>query len=635
MFLLLVVPKRGVGLELPSRVTIDRSEECGQEIVDLQIDCGEWKIPASEGREVPRSFSCSPKGYGERDWTVTITLPPTKSRACAYDLSIVDSSPNDITLHSPQYPDVERSLENGATTYRLHGTPWSTYAVVPIWHSGEKTGFAGELILIGFYQQQGANVRGAAILGFIAYLVVAAALMTVLLLHRFRALQRIHADSWISVALLSAAGGAIAGALFMLRPPDVGGYKEPADILSALVFVMLMSCAIGVAGVFFAWARRQLCRRSRPRRILVISLVLLFVISLTTILTAKWSAYSRPEMLGTWTRLRNAYYIYFASSVSLPLVLCQDTGVHSDEAAEVRDRFLRLLGIAAFCGFLAFLMGLVTSDYLQVANPGQIYRGFYKPGGGVVLWILSLFIIASPCAAFSASARPGQIQPLDEDLLRAAGDAELRPAREASVSRRAIKKQTILFLAANPAGTDRLALDREARTIDRELERSGYRDNFEFVTRWVAEPLDLIRQLRKLKPAVVHFSGHGENIGDRVVSTMALAETFCAAGSSVRLVVLNACYSEPWAAALLNHVDCVVGLPSSVCDDAARSFACGFYGGLGDGESVETAFGQGCAAIALEGLSDADRPQLRGRGSANAARLVLAADSLPARRGRS
>jgi hypothetical protein len=70
-------------------------------------------------------------------------------------------------------------------------------------------------------------------------------------------------------------------------------------------------------------------------------------------------------------------------------------------------------------------------------------------------------------------------------------------------------KHTILFLAANPLGTDRLALDREARAIQVELERSGFRDRFELVTRWAAEPLDLLRELRKLKPTVVHFSGHG------------------------------------------------------------------------------------------------------------------------------
>jgi hypothetical protein len=220
-------------------------------------------------------------------------------------------------------------------------------------------------------------------------------------------------------------------------------------------------------------------------------------------------------------------------------------------------------------------------------------------------------------------------------------------------------KHTILFLAANPLGTDRLALDREARAIQVELERSGFRDSFELVTRWAAEPLDLLRELRKLKPTVVHFSGHGSRGGDRahdpatgvrrdavelgvgsepnhglffqgadgqarLVSTAALEDTFDAAGSSVKLAVLSACYSESQAAALLSRVDCVVGMRGSIGDDAARNFAIGFYGGLAERESVAAAYRQGCAAISLEGLHDAERPQLRARPGVDAARLILA-----------
>jgi nucleoside phosphorylase len=228
-------------------------------------------------------------------------------------------------------------------------------------------------------------------------------------------------------------------------------------------------------------------------------------------------------------------------------------------------------------------------------------------------------------------------------------------------SQRMPMKHTILFLAANPLGTDPRALDREARAIQVELDRSGFRDSFELVTRWAAEPLDLLRELRRLKPTVVHFSGHGspDVAGARgpaagrhrdvvvehsavdsapqhglffqgpdgrsqLVSAAALEAAFEAAGSSVKLVVLSACYSEPQAAALLTHVDCVVGMRGSIRDDAARSFAIGFYGGLGERESVAAAYKQGCAAIRLEGLPDADRPQLRTRRDVDAARLVLA-----------
>jgi hypothetical protein len=225
-------------------------------------------------------------------------------------------------------------------------------------------------------------------------------------------------------------------------------------------------------------------------------------------------------------------------------------------------------------------------------------------------------------------------------------------------------KHTILFLAANPAGTNHLALDREARDIQVELERSGHRDRFEFVTRWAVEPLDLLRELRKLRPTVVHFSGHGGStsgasqpgsvqrdlpgadapaIGDlpvagtglyfqgpdghpRLVSATALEATFSAAGGSVQLVILNACYTEAQAQALLAHVDCVVGMSGAILDDAARAFAVGFYGGLGERESVEAACKQGRAAIQLAGLRDGDRPQLAVRRGVDASRLVLAAD---------
>jgi Lon protease-like protein len=176
------------------------------------------------------------------------------------------------------------------------------------------------------------------------------------------------------------------------------------------------------------------------------------------------------------------------------------------------------------------------------------------------------------------------------------------------------------------------------------------------------EPLDLLRELRKLKPTVVHFSGRGgcgkpggtggagphqdvvgePSVLDRdhqhglffqgpdgsptLVSSTALEETFGAAGSSVKVIVLNACYSEMQAEALLAHIDCIVGIGGSIRDAAARNFAIGFYGGLGECESVAAAYRQGRAAISLEGLPDGERPRLKLRDGIDAERLVLAED---------
>ncbi|TMQ19071.1 MAG: hypothetical protein E6J90_18860 [Deltaproteobacteria bacterium] len=197
-----------------------------------------------------------------------------------------------------------------------------------------------------------------------------------------------------------------------------------------------------------------------------------------------------------------------------------------------------------------------------------------------------------------------------------------------------MRRQTILFLAANPNGTDQLALDQEARAIQIELRGSGYREHFEFKTRWAAEPLDLLRALREIEPTVVHFSGHGgpdglffhaKDGGAKLVSTDAVAEAFGAAGSSVKLVVLSTCYSETQAAALLAHVECVVGFGASAHADMAGIFAIGFYGGLGQRASVAAAFKHGVAAIKLEGLPNSTRPQLRVHPDMDADRLIPAA----------
>src|SRR5262245_36284617 len=176
-----------------------------------------------------------------------------------------------------------------------------------------------------------------------------------------------------------------------------------------------------------------------------------------------------------------------------------------------------------------------------------------------------------------------------------------QPMKQPSQARAATRKHVILFLAANPRDTGRLTLDQEARSIHLELKRSGYRDRFEFVTRWAAEPLDLLRELRELRPTIVHFSGHGvPTVGtadrgwgrdiaadvppedepsgvmfdsasgrSQLVTPEAIARTFGAVDTPVRLVVLNACYTVAVAEALRGYVDCVVGMTGAIHHDAA------------------------------------------------------------------
>ena len=68
---------------------------------------------------------------------------------------------------------------------------------------------------------------------------------------------------------------------------------------------------------------------------------------------------------------------------------------------------------------------------------------------------------------------------------------------------------------------------------------------------------------------------------------------------AIKCVLLNACYAEVQAKAIVQHVDYVIGMKQAVQDDAAIKFAAAFYEVLGYGRSIDDAFGLGCNAIQM------------------------------------
>jgi CHAT domain len=165
----------------------------------------------------------------------------------------------------------------------------------------------------------------------------------------------------------------------------------------------------------------------------------------------------------------------------------------------------------------------------------------------------------------------------------------------------------ILILSANPKRTDKLRLDEEVRDIELGLERSRRRDQFEIKTKWAVRWEDVRRAMVDFEPQVVHFSGHGAGEDGLVmedasgqmqlVTKDALSRLFRLFKNSTECVVLNACYSEVQARAIYEHIDCVIGMNSTVQDSAAKEFAVGFYDGLGAGYSSQRAFDLGCSGV--------------------------------------
>src|SRR5688572_6705739 len=71
---------------------------------------------------------------------------------------------------------------------------------------------------------------------------------------------------------------------------------------------------------------------------------------------------------------------------------------------------------------------------------------------------------------------------------------------------------TILFLSANPDGTDKLELIKECNIINQKIRASaGGRELFKLEQRHEISIKSLIEELLNYNPQILHFSGHGSD----------------------------------------------------------------------------------------------------------------------------
>jgi CHAT domain-containing protein len=178
---------------------------------------------------------------------------------------------------------------------------------------------------------------------------------------------------------------------------------------------------------------------------------------------------------------------------------------------------------------------------------------------------------------------------------------------------------TLLLLATNPIGSDPLRIDEELRDI-KDCVTANPEKRIGVELRLAVRAQDLQKTLLELKPAIVHFSGHGDENGEILienplgypepVSAEALADLFRVFGDTVRCVVLNACNSCEQARRLSQFIDSAVGMEGSVSVGAGKAFSLSFYQALAYGKDVATAFELGRNQILLEGRGEEDIPRL-------------------------
>jgi hypothetical protein len=191
----------------------------------------------------------------------------------------------------------------------------------------------------------------------------------------------------------------------------------------------------------------------------------------------------------------------------------------------------------------------------------------------------------------------------------------------------------ILFLAANPENSVRLRLDEEAREIDHKILLAQKKDEFVLCNKGAVRVGDLQLYLNLERPDVVHFSGHGTSDGEivledntgkaKTVSTEALARVFETLKDNIRCVVLNACFSFEQADEIKQNIDCVIGMSSSIGDEAAIAFSAAFYLALSSERSIQNAFDQGKTEIMLLGIHEENTPQLLHRDEIDPSKIFL------------
>lgn len=121
---------------------------------------------------------------------------------------------------------------------------------------------------------------------------------------------------------------------------------------------------------------------------------------------------------------------------------------------------------------------------------------------------------------------------------------------------------------------------------------------------------ELLRELDKARPDILHISAHGGEDGRlaledergevREIEAGTFVATLRACKIRPSLIVVTACYSGELSDALLGIADCVITGVGKTPYQSSVPFCRGFYGSLARGNSVATAFDQGLQTAKAE-----------------------------------
>ena len=180
------------------------------------------------------------------------------------------------------------------------------------------------------------------------------------------------------------------------------------------------------------------------------------------------------------------------------------------------------------------------------------------------------------------------------------------------------KEVRILFLAAGPEDLARLRLRAEHQDLVLKLQASTYRNQIVVEQLLAIRATDLIDQINRFRPNILHFAGHGnENAialedqnGNAVLVNADQLARLVKNARGLQLVVWNSCESHLLAERSALYVPAAIGMADTIRDDVAKAFSVQLYSSLAEGESVDSAFEQAQMAIGFAGLPGDDLPRL-------------------------
>lgn len=156
-------------------------------------------------------------------------------------------------------------------------------------------------------------------------------------------------------------------------------------------------------------------------------------------------------------------------------------------------------------------------------------------------------------------------------------------------------RQRLLYIAAAPGHRAPIDSDGELAAIGASLQQSTYGKQIK--KRWPAlraSAQDIALAVEDEQPTLIHFAGHGSDLGlaaqNRTLGLEDLLAILSEHTARLQLAVLNACNTAELARGLSAHVRVVIGLRGPIREVEAKTFAAALYLMLGTGRTIRAAF---------------------------------------------